>query len=527
MASFTRLMEGLTGTVARKYGKVKPADSSKTTAVTVDRDDAGDGLPIGYNSLLTQAYERRVRIFRSRSKMYQEFDEMDNESPEFSSALDIFADNSTRGDEDGEASVTIKCDNPKATKILHELRDRLDLEGMIWTLARDISKYGERAEEVIVDDKYDIIRTKPLPTQRIFPQRDAYGRKKKKAYVLVKEDKPDEEEASYYDWQVLYFANKKSRSDLAGRSIGHSARRPWKQLRMMEDAVVIARLTRAHNRLAYMVDTGKMEPNKAQRHLDNVKRKLRKRRIINPRTGKMDLDFNPLSIEEDIFVATNKESKADVKILQGDLTLGNLADLEYFKQKLFTAYKVPKTYLSHEKDVGNRNIVSYQDMQFARTVRRIQFVITNELKKLFDLQLVLKGIDPKTVTYKIGLPVISVVDELRVWQTWQLKLLVATMFKQTFWPSDEWMLRNLLGYDDEETKKLLKDQNKPDEYSGLYQAPKQGNGPANIKTKTEMYKALDRLQKTNPEEFDKYQSAVSDLRMVMDWQNESIESEDA
>src|SRR5690606_12283684 len=255
---------------------------------------------------------------------------------------------------------------------------------------------------------------------------------------------------------------------------GYAARRPFKQLRMMEDAVVIARLTRAHNRLAYMVDTGRMTPEEAQTHLERVKQSLRKRRTVNPRTGKMDLNWNPLSIEEDIFIAVHKESKADVKVLQGDLTLGNLNDLEYFQQKILTALKVPNSYLQHEKDARSRSVVSYQDMQFARSVRRIQFVIQDGLRKLFDLQLILKGFDPQKVSYTVGLPVISIVDDLRGWQTWQLKMLVSRMFKQTFWPSDEWLLRNLLGYDEDEVQTLLQGQKKPDEYNGLYQAPKVG-----------------------------------------------------
>ena len=543
MSKFYTVMEGLTDTITRRYRKAKPelTVSQNTTAVKVDRSGVEDGaLPIGYNSTVVKAYEDRVRLMRTRRGMYREYDEMDDESPEFSSALDIFADNATRGDSDGSESITIKSDNPRVAEVLNELCDRLNLDSIIWTLARDIAKYGERAEEIIINDKYEIVRLKPLPTLQIIPQVDEYGRKKYPwAYIQVAEDDPEKVEARFYDWQVIYFANKKSRSDLIGRGVGHSARRPFKQLRMMEDAVVIARLTRAHNRIAYMVDTGKLTPEEAQAHLERVKRQLRKRRTVNPHTGKMDLDWNPLSIEEDIFVAVNKDSKADVKVLQGDLTLGNLRDLEYFQQKIFTALKVPKTYLQHEKDTRNRNVVSYQDMQFARSVRRIQNVIQQGFRKLFDLQLILKGFDLSKVSYTVGLPVISIVDDLREWQTWQLKMLVAQMFKQTLWPSDDWLLRNLLGYDEDEVQQLLKGQEKPDPYNGLYQAPRVGNVPNNMKSQTpesdaavrgdqqirevELKQAIDTLAATDPDKFAEFMEAVDNLRMLLDWQRESQE----
>lgn len=507
--------EGLADRVTQRWKTAHPDTKGKDTAVAVDKDDEEGSYATWNQSAVVEAYENRVKLLNSRKAKYRIYDEMDAESSEFSTALDIYADNATRGDSEGNTSITIKSDNPTVVRILEEVRRDLDLDSILWTLARDVGKYGERAEEIIVDDKYRISRLKPLPTLTIIPQVDEYGRKKDPAYIQVDEDQPERSVAEFKDWQVLYVANKKSRGDLHGEGLGFSARRAFLQLRMMEDAVCIARLTRAHNRLAYLVDTTGLDPKKAQKHLDKVKQALRKRRSVNPHTGKMELDWSPLSIEEDIFIAVSKESSANVKVLQGDLTLGNLEDLEYFQQKILTSLKVPKAYLQHVKHTRSRSVITEADIQFARSVRRLQHLLEQAIRRIFDLALLLRGINPKTVHYRVGLPVISIIDELRVWQTRQLQALVAQMFKQTFWPSDEWILKELLGFEEDQIARLIQGQNKPDAYNGLYQAPRIGNVPNNVKTKAE---AIERLLSLSPEEFAKIEEAADNLAMLINWQ---------
>lgn len=510
-----KAFENLASRVTARFQAQVPRDDAIGTAVKPKSDPLDDDLPLGAEGGLYRWYEKEIKLLKSRKGLYAEYDEMDEEMPEFSSALDIYADNATRGKSDGVPSLVIRTDNEEASRILTELRDRLGLESILWTLARDIAKYGERAEEIVVNDRFDVTRLKPLPTQYIFPQLDEYGRFKKPwAYHQVNDQ--NQVVAKFREWQVLYFANKKSRADTTGRGIGYSARKAFKQLRLMEDAIVIARLTRAHNRLAYLVDTDGLTPAEAQKHLNKVKAALRRRRIVDPVTNKMNLDYNPLSVEEDVYVAVKEGSKADVKVLQGDLTVGNIDDLLYFQQKAFTSFKVPKTYLSHDKETRTRAVITEQDIQFARSVRRHQYILQGGLKQLCDFQLAIKGVDPRTVSYTIGLPPISVVDELRTWQTEQLKMLVAQMFKQTFWPDDEWIFKVLLGYDDEQVAELLKGQQKPDKYNGLYQAPKVGTVG---KPKEEVARLIAQLP---DDEFEAIIEASETLRLLTNWELEGI-----
>jgi len=512
------ILENLLDRVTSRWRVANPVvPASQTTEVRPEGDDLEKDLPLGFDNGAWGYYVRMMKLVRSRRELYATYDEMDEELPEFSSAMNIYADNATRGDSDGSVRLTLKSEDARVQKILTDTRDLLRLEDKLWPLARDLAKYGERAVENIVhEDTFDIIRLKPLPTSHIIERYDEYGRPMDPPFAQL--DDKGEQVATFEDWQVIYFANKKSLSDTFGTSLARAAIRAWQQLRMMEDAVVIARLTRAHNRLAYLVDTGSLTPQEAQKHLQKVKAHLSKRRTIDPKTGKMDTSYNPMQVEADVFVATNKESKADVKVLQGDLTVGNLADLEYFQQKIFTALQVPKPYLAHEKDTRTKSVVTAQDIQFARSVRRIQQVMAEGLRKLFDFALLLKGINPRKVQYTIGFPVISIVDDLRVWQTEQLKMLVAQMMKQNFWPSDEWIFIHLLGYDSDEAKLVLRDQKKPDEFNGLYQAPKVGATANNAKTgETESVEFAARLAALDEGQREQVAEAIETLRLITDW----------
>lgn len=508
--------ESLFDRVTSRWQRAHPVvPDSGTSEVKPKSDDGEDQLPLGFNAL--GWYEAQAKDTKTRLGIYKAYDEMDEEVPEFASAMDIYADNATRSDADGRVTLVLKSDNPTAQRILNETRDRLKLEDLLWSLARDIVKYGERAIEPIVDEQFNIVRLKPLQTPFIVEKIDEFGRREDPPYVQV--DEKGDVVAKFAEWQCVYFANKRSLSDTTGTGIARAAIRVWKQLRMMEDALVIARLTRAHHRLAYLVDTGSLTPTEAQKHLAKVKSHLAKRQTIDPKTGKMDTNYSPLAVEQDVFVATNKESKADVKVLQGDLTVGNLEDIMYFQQKLFTAFKVPKPYLSHEKDTRTKSVVSAQDMQFARGVRRTQQILEEGLRKILDLSLVLRGLNPKTVKYTIGFPVISIVDDLRVWQTRQLQMLVAQMMKQVFWPSDEWIFTKLLGYAQDEVAEILKGQVKPDKFNGLYQAPKVGATANNAKVGAEaaladFEKALESLPE---EQRESLTEAISNLRELTNW----------
>lgn len=185
-------------------------------------------------------------------------------------------------------------------------------------------------------------------------------------------------------------------------------------------------------------------------------------RYYDPVTGQMDMKYNPLSVEEDIFLPVREGGGSDVKVLQGASNLGQLADVEYFSKKLFAGLKVPRAWMGFEGDTKARAVITELDVQFARTIRRVQQSLGRELRKLFDLVLLSRGIDPVANEYSIRLPVLSTVDELREWQLRLVKANVAKAYKNDLAVSTVWVYKNLLDMTDEDIEEMLDALEDPD-----------------------------------------------------------------
>ena len=404
-------------------------------------------------------YVEQMQIEIDRRKRYEIYDEMDRESPELSSALDIYADNATQADFDGKQDVVlIDSSNEKVKKILDNFIKEVGINGAVWSIARNLAKYGEDFEELVIDKNLVPRRIKNLDGRYMIRNEDEFGRLKEDAFLQVDEKDRNKIVAAFKKWQIIHFRIQKDRKSKYGSGILEPAIRVYRQLSFMEDSMVIARLTRAPQRYAHLVDVNGMTPEEAEKHIDKVRNKLKKRRTINPRTGKQDLNYNPLSAEEDLFVGVRDGSRADVKVLQGDTNLSNIKDVYYFQNKLFSATKVPKSYLGLEQDVNSKGTVTEQEIQFARTVRRIQNAIATGLKEMFDFVLALNGIAPSNVEYRIILPTISMIDELRKWQSRLVKMQVAQLYQQVFGVNSEYLMRTFLNMTDEEIKDVLANQ---------------------------------------------------------------------
>lgn len=398
-------------------------------------------------------YNDQVQLDRNRLQRYKDYDAMDDESPEVSSALDIYADNATASDSETNNVVLVNTDNEVAKKVLQDTVKALCLDSESWSIARNIAKYGESFEEIVADQNMVLYRLKNLEGDSIIRNEDRYGRLEERAFTQL--DKEDNRKiAEFLKWQVVHFRIKKKRNSRYGEGILAPARKVWTQLTMMEDAMVIARLTRAHNRFKYLIDTNGMTPDERLSYIDKVKRGLRKRKTIDPRTGKMDTSFNPLSVEEDVFLAVTKEGKADVGVLTGQGSGGGLEDVEYFQNKMFSALKVPKAYVGLERDINAKATLTEQDVQFARTVRRIQLAMQTGYRQILDLALAIAGFNPNDVEYQVGLPIISTIDEMRKWEIEKIKMEVTNEFRGQFRVDDRYILRALLGYSDSEIDEL-------------------------------------------------------------------------
>jgi hypothetical protein len=401
-------------------------------------------------------YSDETSVENKRRLKYKEYERMDTESVEVASALDIYADNATSGDRDGNETIEVVSESETVVEILNEVKNRLKLDFELWSIARQLVKYGDCFEELVVYPDLEVHRLKHLPPEEMTVVKDKWGRLDTKTpYQQV--DYNGTTVAKFEKWQVIHFKLMKDRSNTYGvdGSMLYPLRKVFKQLAMIEDSLVIARLTRAQQRFAFMIDVNGVEPGEATaEYLRKVKNSMRKKRTIDPQTGQLDLKYNPLSVEEDLFLARRDGSGSDVKVLEGARNLGQLEDVEYFSKKLFAGLKVPKAWMGFEGDTHARAVITELDVQFAKTIRRVQQSLISGLRDLFDFVLVTRGIDPNENPYTLKLPIMSTVDEMRQWELEKIKAEVATVYKSSLGISGEWIYKNLLDMTDEEIEEI-------------------------------------------------------------------------
>jgi hypothetical protein len=371
--------------------------------------------------------------------------------------LDLYADNATKEKGDAGDAIEVKSDNPKVRNILEGVTDRTGIQETLWDTARGMSKYGDEFDEVVVDSNNLITKLKNLQAKQMFKNIDEFGRLKDKPYIQKDETGGGGNIAEFEPWQIVHWKNGGMKK-MYGESVMKSIRRVYKQLQLMEDGLVIGRLTRSHLRYKILVDVEGMDKEEREAYVKAVKKEFKKKALINPLTGQLETTQNPLSAEEDFFLGVTKDSKADVSVLQGATNLGNIRDVEYFQTKLFAGLKVPKAFVGLEKDVKAKATIVEEDIQFARTVGRIRKGLRRGLTQIYDHQLMLQGVLPSKGLYVIRFAPISMVDEMRKWTMEKLKAEVAKIYKIDMGIlTNEYILKNYIGLSDEEIAGLEKE----------------------------------------------------------------------
>lgn len=172
------------------------------------------------------------------------------------------------------------------------------------------------------------------------------------------------------------------------------ARRAYRQLSLIEDAIIIYRLVRAPERLVFNVDVGNMPPPKAEAYLKKLMQNYWSRKTYDSSQGKGVQAFNPQSMLDSFWFAKRAGSEGtQVTTLAGGQNLGELDDLKYFKQKLYRALKVPVARLDPEAQASSDgSTILREELKFARFIIRLQQQFAQGLKEAFITHLKLRQI---------------------------------------------------------------------------------------------------------------------------------------
>lgn len=181
------------------------------------------------------------------------------------------------------------------------------------------------------------------------------------------------------------------------RTVGylHKAIKPLNQLKMMEDAVVIYRLSRAPERRIFYVDVGSLPTNKAEQYLRNLMNRHRNKMTYDAVTGEMRDDRRFMSMLEDYWMPRKEGGKGtEITTLQGGQNLGKMEDVEYFQKNLYKALDVPYSRMDEQKSfsIGRSTEITRDEVKFSKFVARIRNKFSELLYEALKTQLILKNI---------------------------------------------------------------------------------------------------------------------------------------
>ena len=344
-------------------------------------------------------------------------------TPELASALDIYADETTAYNEDGKILNIISSDD-EVREILQTLFfDILNVEFNIWSWVRNLVKYGDFVLFVDASDSNGILNLLPIPINEI-EREEGYDPKDPFA---VRFRWLTQGNMILENWQIIHFRLLGVDNFLPyGSSIIEPARRIWRQLILIEDAMMVYRIVRSPERRVFRIDVGNIPPGDVDTFMEQIKNKLRRNQVVDPSTGRVDLRYNPLSVDEDYFIPTRGDKGSEITTLAGGQFTGDIDDVQYIQNKMFAAIKIPKAYLGYEGEIGSKATLAQQDVRFSRTIERIQKIVIAELNKIAIIHLFLLGYHGSDlVNFSIEMASASSVAEQQKLELWRTRFEIA------------------------------------------------------------------------------------------------------
>jgi len=236
-----------------------------------------------------------------------------------------------------------------------------------------------------------------------------------------------ENEQEMYDIQVASSnSNFIANGMVVHNCIIEGARRVWKQVSLMEDAMLIHRIMRAPEKRIYKVDIGNIPPNEVDQYMEKLINKTKKVPYIDEKTGDYNLRFNLWNMVEDIYLPVRgSDSGTSIEPLSG-MEFTGIDDIEYLRNKMMAALKIPKAFLGYEEDLSGKATLAAEDVRFARTVQRVQKFIVSELTKIAIVHLYSQGYkDAELVDFSLELTNPSTIFEKEKVSVWQEKTSLA------------------------------------------------------------------------------------------------------
>ena len=449
-----------TNTIVRNIGgkKLKIVDTGQLQSnVQTNLVDRYTKL---YSNMQQYGYNDQLYAQQLRLGLFRDYESMDSDSI-IASALDIYSDESTMKNEYGKV-LDIKTDNDQIYDVLHNLfYDIINIEFNLWPWIRNMNKYGDFFLQLEVAENYGITNVTPMSAYdvarleghdpnnpslvqfQLTPQGDASRHSAKQ-----------QDPKTFENYEVAHFRLLSDSNYVPyGRSQLEGGRKVWKQLTLMEDAMLIHRIMRAPEKRVFKLDIGNIPPAEVDNFMQQAINKMKKAPVMDEKTGEYNLRYNIQNLTEDFFLPVRGgDSGTGIESLPG-LTYEATEDVEYLKNKLLASLHVPKAFLGYEEGLGSKATLAAEDVRFARTIERIQRILVSELQKIAIVHLYSQGFrDQELVNFDLKLTNPSTIYEQEKIELWNQKTSLAESMIRDGLVSSEWIYKNIFNFTDDQIK---------------------------------------------------------------------------
>ena len=443
-------------------------------------------------SILGQQFNQNWQYIRPQA--YSDYDTMDTDAI-ISSALDIIADECTLKNDLGEV-LQIKSSNDDIQDTLYNLfYDVLNIEFNLWSWVRQMCKYGDFFLKLEISEKYGVYNVIPFtayhiqrlenfnpenPTEIKFVYNEQGFHSGASGFYSNPSQNSSQEFPSFDNYEMAHFRLLSDTNYLPyGRSYLEPARRLYKQYMLMEDAMLIHRIARAPERRIFYINVGNIPPNEIEAYMQKTMNTMKKTPFMDEKTGEYNLRYNMENIMEDYYIPVRgNDSTTKLDTAKG-LEYDGIKDVEYLRDKLFAALKVPKAFMGYEKDLQGKSTLAAEDVRFARTIERIQRIALSELNKIALVHLYSQGYkDEQLSNFELNLTSPSIIYDQEKIALLKEKTDLASSLVDNKLLSTDWIYENIFHLSEDQYGEI-RDLIREDQHRGfrLDQIKTEGNDP--------------------------------------------------
>lgn len=394
------------------------ADANRILYRTTDKEDyETKRLELSQEKYLASAWVRTINDVSLSNwnnisdilMMFRDADLMDT-FPEIGAALTLVSEEATTLNNEGKM-LNIYSSSDRIKSILEDLFvNRLDVHMTGPMIIRSMCKYGNHYNLLNIDKDKGVKGWSSLPVYEMERRENGLSVNGSsnidpntiKPTIFVRTGK-NSAACEFEEWQIAHFRLLTDAQYLPyGVSYLNSGRRHFRMLALMEDMMLLYRLERSIERRVFKIFVGDIDDADVKAYVEQVANRFKRTPIIDPQTGQLDLRKNILAASDDYFIPVRDASASNpIETLGSAQNLTAMDDIKFVQNKLFTALRIPKTFLNFEEEKGDGKNLALMDVRFARTVNRIQQAFISELTRIATIHLYLLGFQDDLTNFSI------------------------------------------------------------------------------------------------------------------------------